>query len=48
MQKKIIGILVLTLLIATTVIPAMSEINNANINHKENTKTVDSDHDFYY
>ncbi len=48
MKKKMIGIFVIMLLIATTVLPAMGEMNNANINRKESTKTVDSDHDLYY
>ena len=44
MNKKIVGILVVTLMIGTAVLPVMGEINNL----KEKPETVNSDHDLYY
>lgn len=38
----------MTLLIATAVLPAMGEINNSKIIHKEKLFPVDSDHDGYF
>jgi polyhydroxybutyrate depolymerase len=44
MNKKIIGILVMMLLIITTILPVMGEINYT----KVKPKTVNSDHELYY
>jgi len=47
MNKKIIGILVMTLLITTTVMTGIGETNNK-INDKRELKTIYSEHDMYY